>query len=202
MKTLANILSILLYPLFMPFYGVLLLCKDLLRMYPQVDIGDLKVLLIVTVLFTLAMPLSSFYILYKRGRLTDLYMTNPRERTLPYLISICFIALWVWMLYTIGVPIAAVWAAGASVVVLLVVCIINIWWKISSHLAAIGGLTGSVMTWCAGVGYQHTGLFILLFTIALLLMYARLYLNAHTPLQVVAGYLLGLILCALPMFWI
>ena len=29
-------------------------------------------------------------------------------------------------------------------------------------------------------------------------MYARIYLNAHTPLQVIAGFLLGLVLTLVP----
>ena len=34
--------------------------------------------------------------------------------------------------------------------------------------------------------------------VSLLLMYARLYLNAHTPMQVVCGYILGLICTFIP----
>jgi membrane-associated phospholipid phosphatase len=34
--------------------------------------------------------------------------------------------------------------------------------------------------------------------LALVLMYARLYLNAHSPLQVVGGFLLGLFCVFLP----
>jgi beta-lactamase regulating signal transducer with metallopeptidase domain len=39
--------------------------------------------------------------------------------------------------------------------------------------------------------YKKPALWILI--VSLLLMYARLYLNAHTPLQVVCGYILGIV---------
>ena len=42
------------------------------------------------------------------------------------------------------------------------------------------------------------GLPVVLMVLALLLMYARIYLNAHTPLQVIAGFLLGLVLTLVP----
>jgi len=39
-----------------------------------------------------------------------------------------------------------------------------------------------------------------LLLLSLLLMYARIYLDAHTPLQVVLGFLLGLVFTITPNF--
>ena len=39
---------------------------------------------------------------------------------------------------------------------------------------------------------------IVVLVLSLLLMYARIYLKAHTPMQVVCGYLLGLVFTFVP----
>ena len=94
----------------------------------------------------------------------------------------------------------AVWlivAIGATVA-LLAVTIINRWWKISAHLTALGGLLGGVMSIALYYSVLPTPLIIGMLIVSLLLMYARLYLNAHTPWQVVCGYLLGIVLTFIP----
>ena len=94
----------------------------------------------------------------------------------------------------------AVWlivAIGATVA-LLAVTIINRWWKISAHLTALGGLLGGVMSITLYYSVLPTPLIIGMLIVSLLLMYARLYLNAHTPWQVVCGYLLGIVLTFIP----
>ena len=45
-----------------------------------------------------------------------------------------------------------------------------------------------------------TSLIITILILSLLVMYARLYLNEHTPMQVIAGYFLGLICTFTPNF--
>jgi membrane-associated phospholipid phosphatase len=84
------------------------------------------------------------------------------------------------------------------ILALLAVTIINHWWKISAHLTGIGGLIGGVCSFAMNYSILPVGLVITLLLISLLLMYARLYLNAHTPMQVICGFLLGLLATFIP----
>ena len=88
-------------------------------------------------------------------------------------------------------------AIGATIAILLIT-IVNHWWKISAHLTAMGGLLGGICSIALTYSILPTTLIICTLVISLLLMYARLYVNAHTPLQVVCGYILGLIFTSIP----
>ena len=88
-------------------------------------------------------------------------------------------------------------AIGATAA-LLAVTIINQWWKISAHLTAMGGLFGSICSIALAYSTLPTTLLIIVLLISLLLMYARLYLDAHTPMQVICGYLLGIVCTFIP----
>jgi membrane-associated phospholipid phosphatase len=71
-------------------------------------------------------------------------------------------------------------------------------WKISAHLTGIGGLLGGVCSFALYYSTLPLGLVITILTASLILMYARLYLHAHTPLQVVCGLLLGILSTFIP----
>jgi membrane-associated phospholipid phosphatase len=70
---------------------------------------------------------------------------------------------------------------------------INIFWKISSHTASVGALAGMMV----GLSYFLGAFYFLSIALSLLMAgltgFARLKLNAHTPAQVYAGFLLGFI---------
>jgi membrane-associated phospholipid phosphatase len=95
-------------------------------------------------------------------------------------------------------PIFLLLVAIGAMVALLAVTIINHWWKISAHLTGIGGLLGGICSFAINYSTLPIALIITVLVAALLLMYARLYLNAHTPLQVVCGFLLGLLCTFIP----
>lgn len=77
--------------------------------------------------------------------------------------------------------------------VILVAEIITFFWKISLHTIGMGGLLGFFLEMMLHM--QGTTIFSILFPflviIAGLVGTSRLYLNAHTPAQVYAGYAVG-----------
>ena len=88
--------------------------------------------------------------------------------------------------------------AIGAMIALVAVTVINHWWKISAHLTGIGGLLGGICSFALYYGHLPITLIIITLVWALILMYARLYLQAHTPLQVVCGLLLGLLCTFIP----
>ena len=91
-------------------------------------------------------------------------------------------------------------AVGATIAIGLV-ALINRYWKISAHLTGMGGLFGGLMSYCLGLGAIPTwGTICLWGAVSLALMYARVRLNAHTPAQVCAGWLLGIVCTFFPFY--
>ena len=153
-----------------------------------------------TFLLTGLLPLTSILILMKQGRVTDLQIDKASERTMPYVYASVGFAFWTYFLIRIlHAPLSLILVAVGATVALIAVTIINRYWKISAHLTGFGGLLGGVLCYYISVGVIPSWLTLSLWLAGtLVLMFARLYLQAHTPAQVAAGWLLGLGCTALP----
>lgn len=191
---LAKGLSALLYPLFIPTYGMMLFCYAFSLHQETLPLAWALIAIIGTHVLTCTIPLTAILLLIRRGRVSNLLIKDAGERTIPYAyttISFCF-----WCYLLIGIlhtPLYINMVAVGATIAIGIVTIINRRWKISAHLTAMGGLFGGFMAYCLGIGAIPTSwLLCLWMIITLLLMYARLWLNAHTPTQVVCGWLLGL----------
>ncbi len=191
---LSRAISVLFYPLFVPTYGMALF---LYGFHQQTGIPLLTrywlVSLIGTFFFTCFVPLSLIVYMLLKKQVKSLDLSDPRERTTPYIYAIGGFAFWAYFTYAVlKAPMCMVWTAIGATGVLIVVAIINRWWKISAHSAGIGGLIGGLAGFCLFYSLLPVGLIMGFFVLSLLILYARIQANAHTPEQVVAGYLLGI----------
>ena len=197
---IAKALSIVLYPLFVPTYGMALFCYGHHTQVSPYDPVWMAVAIIGTFLFTCAIPLSAIVLMIRQGKVHDLYIRDARERTTPYLYTTMGFCFWCFLLIAIleTPTYINVVAIGATAAIGLVTYI-NRYWKISAHLTAMGGLFGGLLSYCMGIGAIPVWTtFATWLGLILLLMYARLWLNAHTPGQVICGLLLGLASTSIP----
>ena len=74
---------------------------------------------------------------------------------------------------------------------LMLIFLINFFWKISAHMAGIGGLCGGVFACALSFQSNPVALICILILISGAFGYSRLYLRAHTMGQVICGYVLG-----------
>ena len=191
MRLFANIVSTLFHPLLMITYGmILVLLYTYLTIYPT----NMK-LFIVGGAFACTAIIPGLFILLLRfsGSISDLELTNRRERVLPFLIMIFSVMVYIFFIRRMQVPFWLIGLLiGIAASLLLSMCI-NFYWKISVHGVGIGGLLGAVM----GIARIHminaSWLFIGLIIIAGLVASARIILNKHTPMQMYAGICLGFI---------
>ena len=204
MKRVLDILSLALgvicHPLWMPTYGILLFCAAFCRYQSSLPTAYWLIAVIGTFTLTAFIPLTLILVQIYRGTVKDLYIRDASERTATYMYSCVCYAFWCYFLLKVLPCPTVLFAIGLGATIALVaVLLINRKWKISAHLAGLGGLIGGVLAYCYNSHiYPSIGLVCGLLLLALLLMYARLYTNAHTSLQVVAGLLLGLIFTFVP----
>jgi len=190
---LALVLSALLHPLLMPIYLFLLLFW-LSPSMMGVSNDDIRYrILLLLVVCTFLIPMLSTYMLYRLGSIKSLLMEDRSDRVFPFISTTLFYMLTTYlfikqlaMLHLITIILSGI------TVSLLLVTVISFFWKISAHSVGIAGITGFLI----GIYYQYAAVeyfypMLLVILIAGLLMSARLYLNAHTPAQVLAGTLLG-----------
>ncbi len=197
---LAKALSILLYPLFVPTYGIALFCYAYhTQVAPLMPVWT-AVAIVGTFVLTCVLPMTAIWILIRRGAVKDMQIENAGERTMPYLYAALGFAFWSYLIVSIlHAPLYLDFIAIGATVAIALVALINRRWKISAHLSGLGGLTGGLLTYCLGIGAFPTwGTWCLWLGLSLILMFARLRLNAHTSAQVCAGWLLGIACTFIP----
>ncbi|MBS1636281.1 MAG: PA-phosphatase [Bacteroidetes bacterium] len=193
MKTFANIISYVFHPLLMATYGCLLVFFGLTdTIYAVFTPLRVKLLITATVFaFTFLLPLLNLLILYKLGYISSLKIEDRRERTFPMLMTaLCYIGLF-YMIYDFNIwPAIKIFVLGAGVCIALG-AVISTRWQISAHAIGVGGLLGAML---AISYFVQVPMFMVLSAIILLsgiIGFSRLALQAHTPSQVYAGFIMG-----------
>lgn len=187
-------LSVLLHPIFIPTYGMVLYIATIQNRFVTWSMTYMLICLIGTFILTALIPIVLMLLLKKYGQISSLQLSEAKQRTTPYLYTLICYGFWCFFV-KVNIHLPQIWftiALGATVAILLIT-VINRWWKISAHLTALGGLFGGICSIAFTYSILPTILIICTLSISLLLMYARLYLDEHTPLQVVCGYILGLL---------
>lgn len=187
MNKIAHIFSWVFSPVLIPTYAIfMVLWVSVLAILPVPVRWNVVAMIW---LITCIIPVISIIVLYKMKIISHPGLNNRNERFLPYIITTLCYAVGAWYLMHIHAPYWVymfLWGgAGAAVLSL----IINRWWKISAHGAAIGGLlalTFRIMT--NGMGIIDMWPVI---TVAILctgcLGTSRILLKCHTFWQVMAG---------------
>ncbi len=120
------------------------------------------------------------------GKIGDMHMKERHERYMPMLVTIVSTTLGVLLLKLWGAPIALPLFAMVSLVQLLVMSLVTLYWQISMHAMGITGATVAISI--------VFSLQVALLTIPLIMLVglARLVLKRHTPMQIFAGAMVGL----------
>ena len=79
----------------------------------------------------------------------------------------------------------------AGIISLTLLLIISYWWKISLHMAGIGGLCALIFTFSIRFSTSLRTMFMMAILAAGLLAFSRLKLEVHKPTQIYVGFLLG-----------
>lgn len=193
MKKFSEILSAIFSPLLVPTYGMILVAfLTILRLLP---VNLLWTAVGITFVITCLVPVSVIIALYRSGSIKDPGLNERTERLVPYAVVILCYASCSFFFYKANAPFwLPMFFAGAAVAT-GINTVVNRWWKISAHGAAMGGLVALMFRIVA----SHYALFNMnvwlsaVIIAAGLVMTARVYLGRHTLWQVIAGCANGFI---------
>ncbi len=136
-------------------------------------------------LVSLAPILVVLYLL-KTGRISELHMSDTRERHLPYATAVVFAFLAFGIVSWFDGPELLRCLLIFNIIELAALGLINIWWLISIHT------TGVIATWLiVGLVWGWMASLIVV-PLVIGVSWVRLYLRRHTPAQVLAGFALGI----------
>ncbi len=164
-----------------------LLPSDFAPIAPGLPWKILGLLFISTVL----MPLTFVYMMLRMGRIDNMQMERQQERNWPLLTTAMIYAGGYYALYSRAVPVFIQLFLLGAVIGMLASLLVNLKWKISLHMIGIGGLCGGLTAALMGGIDGSPWLIAGCFIAAGMLGTARLYLRAHSPAQVLAGFVVG-----------
>lgn len=190
----SRVLSAVFTPFYLPLLGlVLLFVFSYLSLLPW--FYKFTVLGIVY-LFTILMP-TLFIHLYRRYQgWTPIELGQKERRMVPYVISIACYFWCIYLMELMHIPHFMGSILIAAIVVQIVCAIINAWWKISTHTAAIGGVAGSLFSFSEIFGFNPVWWLCVVFIVAGALGSSRMILRQHSLSQVVCGFFVGAVCSA------
>ena len=196
----ARIMSMLFTPFYLPIVGMLaLFIFSYMSMFPWAF--KLQMLILVY-FFTILLPTLLIHV-YRRYQGWNLIELGHRERRMvPYIISILSYFTCFYAMNRLHIPFFIRSIVLAALMVQVVCALVNVWWKISTHTAAIGGVAGALFVFAEYFNFNPVWWLCTVIMLAGVLGTSRMILRQHTLAQVVAGFFVGFLCAALSIIYI
>ena len=190
----ARVISMMFTPFYLPTVG--LICLFIFSYMSQMPWSYKFQLLTMVYLLTVVLPtlLIHFYRRYQGWSLID--MGQKERRAVPYVISILCYFLCIYLMEFFHIPHFMTTIVTAALFIQITCAMINVWWKISTHTAAIGGVAGALFIFAEFFGFNPVWWLSLTFIVAGILGTSRMILRQHSLAQVIAGFFVGIV-CAI-----
>ena len=185
----ARIMSMIFTPFYLPIVGLIALFifsyMSLLPMMYKL------VMLAMVYLLTVVAPSLLIHLYRLCQGWTSHELGRKERRLVPYIISIvCYFACFFWMEYR-NTPRVISIIVVVALTIQMVCALINIWWKISTHTAAIGGVAGGLISYSIAFSFNPLWWLCFVLILAGAVGTARMILRQHSLSQVTGGFLVG-----------
>lgn len=187
----ARVISMLFTPLYLSMLGIIILFVfSYFCLFPL----SFKVSVILLVyLFTILLPSLLIRSYRKYQGWTPIQLGTRERRMVPYVISICCYLMGLYVMSIFRIPHFMSGILIAALIIQLSCSFVNIWWKISTHSAGIGGVTGALLAFSLRFNFNPVWWLCLVILLAGAVGTSRIILRQHTVAQVVYGFLLGVV---------
>ena len=185
----ARVISTIFTPLYLSMLGMIVL---FVFSYFSLFALSFKVSVILMVyLFTILLPSFLIRSYRKYNGWTPFQFGQRERRMVPYVISISCYLLCLYVMSVFRIPHFMSGILITALMIQLSCSFINIWWKISTHSAGIGGVTGALIAFSLRFNFNPVWWLCLVILVAGAVGSSRMILRQHTLSQVVGGFLLG-----------
>jgi hypothetical protein len=196
---LAKVVSCIFHPVLMPLLGVLLIFNSGIYV-AEVPFEFKRFVYAMVILCTAVLPLTllpALYLFKSVGRIT---LDEKQERIIPlFFTTVCFLMGYFMLARYSPVKLINLFLFSC-VVVALVTLLISFFWKISLHMAGIGGLIAMIFVISLTYTVDMTVYLSVALLVAGIIASSRLALQKHSIWQVVAGFLVGFLFVSATMF--
>ncbi len=190
----AQVVSLIFSPHFLPLTAFIILLSFSYMRYTPV-IYNLFVIGLVF-LFTIALPRLGIYLYRRLNGWTRHQLSRRERRYVPYGMTIISYGALICLMDHLRMPRFMTGVLVAALAIQIACAAVNPLMKVSTHAAASGGVVGAIAAFGAILGFNPTSALCAAILMAGMVGTARLILRQHTPAEVGAGTLIGII-CAL-----
>ena len=196
----ARVVSMVFTPFYLPMVGLLsLFFLSYLSLMP---LGYKLQVLALVYFFTILLPtvMIHFYRKYNGWNLIEL--GHKERRMVPYVISILCYFFCVYIMDALHIPHFMGTIVSTALAIQIVCALINVWWKISTHTSAIGGVAGALFVFGELFAFNPIWWLCLVLALAGMLGTSRMILRQHSLNQVVTGFLVGVVCSVLGLLYL
>jgi hypothetical protein len=202
MKKVSLLASWLLMPILMPCYALLLVMYTPSVPYSLGDGNSLYLpssrfkllILLYFFLFTAVIPSLMYLFLKSTNVIKTVQLDSKEERKAPMILMVLFCLFLYYMLQSAQSVLPkytyALCLSGAVVVGIFT--FVNQYMKVSLHAAGAGILTGFVFAYCWEQIYFQFSILIVVVLISGIVLSSRLFLEKHSPKELIVGYFFSL----------
>jgi hypothetical protein len=191
MLRVARITSIVFTPFSIPFLAFLVLFLfSYLRIMPMVY---KLIVLGIVYCFTILTPTITIFLFRKINGFARQELSERKKRYVPILLTIISYVFCLLMMRKLNIPWYMTGIIFVSLVISIICILVNLKWKLSEHMAGMGGIIGGLVSFSALFSYNPVVWLCLFILIAGILGSARIVLGHHTLGEVLSGFVVGLV---------
>ena len=191
---IAKVMSTLFMPLYAPmwvFIGLFLFTY--LRLLPW---GYKIFIISIVYVFTVFMPTVGITLFRLFKKWTHLELSHREHRHMPYVVALLSYTACLVIMTRINAAMFFRGVVMAALVSQIICVIINVWWKVSTHMVGIGGLVGALNAFSILFFYNPVWPVCVLLLLSGVLGTSRIILRQHSLAQVLTGFGIGYV-CAM-----
>ncbi len=191
MNKVLKSISFIFHPLIMPLLGVIFYFSKSPRYIP-IDI--IKAKLISLFILTIVLPILLFFLLKTLGKVKTIYLETTRERVIPLLLN-CIVVLLVLNKIITPNQIIELYYFFVGILISTLTCLVLalIKFKASLHMVSVAGVFMFFIALSIHFSININGTLALLFILMGAIATSRLHLQAHSFIELIIGFFIGLI---------
>ncbi|UJP65147.1 phosphatase PAP2 family protein [Mongoliitalea daihaiensis] len=199
----ALIVSYLLQPLVIPTLIILFVATKA-SFWLKIPAYEFNQVLSAVALTTLVIPMMILMAMRWSKLIPSFQLPEKEDRFLPFVsVSVLYMMATYFFHLKLQASPPLVFLLSIITIALVLLTTVTYFWKISAHMVAMAGFLGVV----SAFAFKAPQLQLVNYLIGIVLLNglvasSRLYLNAHTPHQVIAGFLLGFALNFFPLYYL
>lgn len=187
----AKALSAVFSPFYVPLWVIFgLFAFSYLKMLPF----NYKILILGMVyVFTVLIPRTGINIFRIVNKWTHMQLSHREHRHLPYILTLVSYSTCLILMTDMKVAMFFRGIVMAALVSQIICVVINVWWKISTHMVGMGGLVGALVAFSSLLYFNPVIPACILILLSGALGTSRIILRQHSVSQVGAGFFVGFV---------